>query len=234
MESTQTTPTDSAVTGTYLLGIDTCGPLGSVALGRLAGGTVEILGQTEIEGRHCAELLVSVVSDLLAAAGLKVRDLGAMVVVYGPGRFTGVRVGLAAVKGLAEPAGTPVVAMSRLEVLGCKAGAASAALDAHRGEVYLRLGAEARELLAGAAEFAAADAAPARVAVCDDAAAALLGAAWPGAELIRVEAPTAADALRLGAARVAAGAFADLEHLDGHYLRRSDAEIFGQPAVQGA
>jgi len=223
MESTQTTPTDSAVTGTYLLGIDTCGPLGSVALGRLAGGTVEILGQTEIEGRHCAELLVSVVSDLLAAAGLKV-----------PGSFTGVRVGLAAVKGLAEPAGTPVVAMSRLEVLGCKAGAASAALDAHRGEVYLRLGAEARELLAGAAEFAAADAAPARVAVCDDAAAALLGAAWPGAELIRVEAPTAADALRLGAARVAAGAFADLEHLDGHYLRRSDAEIFGQPAVQGA
>jgi tRNA threonylcarbamoyladenosine biosynthesis protein TsaB len=46
-----------------------------------------------------------------------------------------------------------------------------------------------------------------------------------------VEAPTAADALRLGAPRVAAGEFADLALLDGHYLRRSDAEIFGDPAT---
>ena len=205
-----------------------------MALGRLTDGELEILGQAEIEGRHCAELLVAEVRDLLVAAGLKVRDLAAMVAVYGPGSFTGVRVCLAAVKGLAEPAGTPVVVASRLEVLAWNAGAGSAALDAHRGEVYLRMGGqdgEAREFLAGTAEFAAADPVPDRVALSDDAAAALLAAAWPGAEQIRVPAPTAADALRLCVARVEAGEFADLEHLDGHYLRRSDAEIFGEPAA---
>jgi tRNA threonylcarbamoyladenosine biosynthesis protein TsaB len=47
--------------------------------------------------------------------------------------------------------------------------------------------------------------------------------------LVRVAAPTAADALRLCVARVAAGEFVDLALLDGHYLRRSDAEIFGDP-----
>jgi tRNA threonylcarbamoyladenosine biosynthesis protein TsaB len=54
-----------------------------------------------------------------------------------------------------------------------------------------------------------------------------VSAAWPEAELIRTSAPTAADALLLCAPRVAAGEFVDLALLDGHYLRRSDAEIFG-------
>jgi tRNA threonylcarbamoyladenosine biosynthesis protein TsaB len=47
--------------------------------------------------------------------------------------------------------------------------------------------------------------------------------------LVRTAAPTAADALRLCTPRVAAGQFVDLELLDGNYLRRSDAEIFGDP-----
>jgi tRNA threonylcarbamoyladenosine biosynthesis protein TsaB len=46
---------------------------------------------------------------------------------------------------------------------------------------------------------------------------------------VRTEDPTAADAIRLCAARVAAGEFVDLALLDGNYLRRSDAEIFGEP-----
>ena len=54
------------------------------------------------------------------------------------------RVGLAAVKGLAEAAGIPVVALSRLEVLAAKAGVPAAALDAHRQEVYLRLGGQGK------------------------------------------------------------------------------------------
>jgi tRNA threonylcarbamoyladenosine biosynthesis protein TsaB len=72
---------------------------------------------------------------------------------------------------------------------------------------------------------------PKQIAVCDEAADALLKAAWPETELIRIAAPTAADALRLAVARVAAGEFADLALLDGHYLRRSDAEIFGEPGA---
>lgn len=215
-----------------LLGIDTCGPMGSVALGRVAGSEngagVEILGQTELEGRSYSTTLVAAIADLLAASGFKVKDLDVMVAVSGPGSFTGVRIALAAVKGLAEPAQIPVVVLSRLEILARKAGVPWSALDAHRGEVFLRMDQPVRELLAGARELAVLDPIPVRIAICDDAAAVVLSTAWPSVELERTVAPNAADALEQGAARVAAGEFADLATLDGHYLRRSDAEIFGE------
>jgi tRNA threonylcarbamoyladenosine biosynthesis protein TsaB len=212
-----------------LLGIDTCGPMGSVALGRMVADVVEIAGLIELEGRSYSATLVAAVGDLLDRAGVQLNRLDGIVAVHGPGSFTGVRVGLSAVKGLAEVARIPVVSVSRLEVLASKAGVGSSALDAHRQEVFLRLGADgaaAKELLAGADELAAIDPAGGRVAVCDDAAAELLGNAWPGAKLVQVPAPTAADALELCAARLAHGEFVDLALLDGHYLRRPDAEIF--------
>jgi tRNA threonylcarbamoyladenosine biosynthesis protein TsaB len=216
-----------------LLGIDTCGPTGSVALGRLDGESIEILKQIELEGRSYSATLVAAVGDLLASAGAQLSDLGAIVAVNGPGSFTGVRVGLSAVKGLAEVAQIPAVAVSRLAILAGKAGLRSSALDAHRNEVFLRLGSEGttvRELLAGADDLTAiypqGGPAGGQIAVCDDAAVVLLAKAWPSVDLVRTVAPTAADALGLCAARVEAGAFVDLALLDGHYLRRPDAEIF--------
>jgi tRNA threonylcarbamoyladenosine biosynthesis protein TsaB len=214
-----------------LLGIDTCGPCGSVALGRLNGQSIEMIGQIELEGRTYSSTLVTAVSDLLARNSVLLREVGAIVAVNGPGSFTGVRVGLAAVKGLAEATQIPVVAVSRLEVLAAKAGVPSAALDAHRHEVFLRLDTgdkPGRELLAGTDEFAAIHPAPVRIALCDEAAALLLSAEWPGTALLRTASPTAADALLICAPRVVAGDFVDLALLDGHYLRRSDAEIFGE------
>jgi len=173
---------------------------------------------------------VASVCELLTTAEVQLPQLSALVAVNGPGSFTGVRVGLSAVKGLAESARLAVVAVSRLQVLAHKAQVAGAALDAHRYEVFLRIGEpEARELLAGAEELAALRPAPQRIAVCDEAAALLLAAAWPEAEIFRCGAPTAADALRLALPRIAAGDFVDQALLDGHYLRRSDAEIFGEP-----
>ena len=144
------------------------------------------------------------------------------------------RVGLSAVKGLAEPRQIPVVAVSRLEVLAAKAGVPSASLDAHRHEVFLRLAGReggARELLAGAEELTEINPAPTRVAVCDDAAAALLESVWQGTELIRSEAPTATDAIAVCVPAILAGEFADLALLDGHLfaavgcgdLRRSES-----------
>jgi tRNA threonylcarbamoyladenosine biosynthesis protein TsaB len=251
-------------TAQLLLAIDTCGPTGSVALGRVSGQAeqaeqaekanqseqteqaeqaeqaVEILGQIELEGRSYSSTLVAAVGELLAQAGTQLGLLHAMVAVNGPGSFTGVRVGLAAIKGFAEAARIPVVAVSRLEVLAAKANVPWAALDAHRQEVYLRLGEPetaasgsepAREVLAGVHELAAIAPPPLRIAVGDEAAAQIVSTAWPGAELVRTPAPTAADALRLCAPRVIARKFVDLALLDGHYLRRSDAEIFGEPAV---
>jgi tRNA threonylcarbamoyladenosine biosynthesis protein TsaB len=220
---------------TYVLGIDTCGPTGSVALARLTGESVEILGQTEIEGRSYSSTLLAAVAELLERNGVTLRELAGMVVVNGPGSFTGVRVGLGTVKGLAEGAQLPVVAVSRLEVLAAKAGTPVAALDAHRHEVFLRVsgaGLEPREMLAGAAELAEFDPAPPHIALCDEAARELLKTAWPAAELVWSAPPDAADALRLCGPRLATGEHADLALLDGHYLRRSDAEIFGEAAAQ--
>jgi tRNA threonylcarbamoyladenosine biosynthesis protein TsaB len=138
------------------------------------------------------------------------------------------------VKGLAEPGRIPVVAVSRLAVLAAKAGVTSAALDAHRHEVFLRLtGSDGcvREMLAGAEELAIVALRSAKVAVCDDEAAVLLESAWIGTELVRCEAPTAGDAIRLCVPEIVTRKFADLALLDGHYLRRSDAEIFGDPTT---
>jgi tRNA threonylcarbamoyladenosine biosynthesis protein TsaB len=220
-----------------VLGIDTCGPAGSVALARLRADGVELLGQIELEGRSYSSTLVTAVGELLAQAQTRVGLLHAMVAVRGPGSFTGVRVGLSAVKGLAEPGRIPVTAVSRLAVLARKAGADAAALDAHRHEVFVGMGegsAQVRELLAGRAELVAIEARPAHIAVCDDGAAALLLEAWPEVELVRTGAPTAADAIELAAAKIRAAEFVDLALLDGHYLRRSDAEIFGEPTQAGA
>ncbi len=219
-----------------LLGIDTCGPSGSVALGRLSGGAVEILGETELAGRSYSATLVAAIGDLLSQAGIRLDLLHALVAVNGPGSFTGVRVGLSALKGLAEGAGIPVVAVSRLEVLGWKANGPSSALDAQREEVFLRIAAKEspiKELLAGPEELAVIDPAPARIAVCENGAAALLGRIWPRTEIVTVEAPTASDALRLCATKVTSAEFVDVALLDGHYLRRSDAEIFGAATAAG-
>ena len=215
-----------------VLGVDTCGPAGTVALARIVGETVEVLGQTELAGRTYSATLVAAVEGLLSNRGVKLAEVGAIVVVNGPGSFTGVRVGLSAVKGLAEPGQIPVVAVSRLAVLAAKAGGGSAALDAHRHEVFLRVkeDGEVRELLAAHEDLAGLVPPPGRVAVCDEAAAGMMAEVWSGAVLVRSEAPAAGDAIALCAPEILAGRFADLALLDGHYLRRSDAEIFGESA----
>src|ERR1700757_1569491 len=105
----------------YLLGIDTCGPSGSVALGRLTGmHSAETVAHKELEGRSYSATLVAAVDDLLVRQRIRL-------------------VGLGAAKGLAEGSGVPVVAVSRLEVLARKARVLSSALDAHRHEVFLRI-----------------------------------------------------------------------------------------------
>jgi tRNA threonylcarbamoyladenosine biosynthesis protein TsaB len=213
-----------------LLAIDTCGPSGSVALGRLTGSSpAELLAQKALEGRTYSATLVSGVEELLTGQGIRLADIGCIVVVNGPGSFTGVRVGLSAAKGLAEGTGIPLIAVSRLGVLARKAGVLCAALDAHRHEIFLRVSDEnqqVRELLAGESDLAQISA-PSAIAICDDAAPILLSRVLPAAGRVQVDAPTAADALSFAAPDIRAGNFADTVLLDGHYLRRSDAEIFG-------
>ena len=236
-------PADSSVSesrqglASLVLGVDTCGPSGSVALGRISGDCVQILNQEELAGRSYSANLVTAVKELLLEREAHLRDVRAIVAVRGPGSFTGVRVGLSTIKGLAEPGAIPVVAVSRLEVLAWKADAPSSALDAHRQEIFLRVseaGTQAREVLAGRTELSSIQPPEGQLAVCDEGAATLLTSVWPEKTLLRADAPTAADAIQLAIGRILTRDFADLALLDGHYLRRSDAEIFGEAGANAS
>ena len=95
-------------------------------------------------GRTHAERLPGELVDALAATGRTLADVDLFAVVSGPGSFTGLRVGIAAIQGLALATGRPVVAVPTLEALAApllRQAAADAlvvpCLDGQRGEVFL-------------------------------------------------------------------------------------------------
>src|SRR5215831_6135265 len=91
----------------------------------------DVLG--ERTGR-AAEVLADA-DELLRGAGLAPRDLDRIAVGVGPGSFTGVRIGLAAARGLALALDLPVAGVSTLEALAAGAPGAVPMIDARRGEI---------------------------------------------------------------------------------------------------
>jgi len=138
-----------------LLLIDTCGETAGEAV---CVGSRVVASEDLERGRASAEI-VAAVRRLLTSVGWGIKELDAVGVVSGPGSFTGMRTGLAAAKGLCEAAGVRLVAVSRLEVLADKAGVVDGyvALDAGRGEVYVRDVVSGREWLGSGVEYAATD-----------------------------------------------------------------------------
>ena len=123
-----------------LLTIQTATPAGSVAL--TDGG--RLLGELFLDvGRPHGGWLLAAADQLLAAAGMTVNDLDGFGVTIGPGSFTGLRVGLATVKGLALATGKPIAGVSTLATLALQAPYAAlpvcALLDARKREVYAGL-----------------------------------------------------------------------------------------------
>ena len=120
-----------------VLAVDTTTERGSVAVTEDDSVAGEVrLASTEGHSRR----LLPAVDFLLQSLGLRPSDLDAFAVTTGPGSFTGLRVGLSTVQGLALGAGRPCLGMSALDVLAARiAGAAPvlvALMDAYRGEVY--------------------------------------------------------------------------------------------------
>ena len=207
------------------LAIDTCGPSGSVALGRVEPGDLMLLAQTELPGKSYSAHLVPAIGAMLAAEGIDTSTLDAIIVVNGPGSFTGIRVGVSTAKGLAQALYIPLLAVSRLAVLASKAATPAAALDASRNELYFRDAAREtgqRETLVPAKSALLTT--PGALAVCEP------DVHWLFPDAVLTAAPSAADALRFAAPRLLARDFADLAALDGNYVRRSDAEIFSKPS----
>ena len=105
----------------------------------------------DISSGH-AEYLMGIVDSVLAEANITFADLNALAVTSGPGSFTGIRVGISAVRGLSLATGLPVYAASSLAVIARgsmthlqpdKAGEATApvaiCVDARRGQIYFQI-----------------------------------------------------------------------------------------------
>ncbi len=219
-----------------LLAADTSGKNGSVALARVEEGhpEVELLEIVPLAGGTFSAQLVPQISALLSKHGYGKEDLSAFAVVSGPGSFTGLRVGLAAIKALAEVLHKPIAAVSLLEAIACSGSQrrALAALDAGRGEVYLgdyELGAPPRmhsERLLTRDEFLEI-AKGGRVITPDPAIAEVARTA--GIVVNQIPYPGTDVIARLGWAHLLRGETVSPETLDANYIRRSDAEIFSRP-----
>jgi tRNA threonylcarbamoyladenosine biosynthesis protein TsaB len=220
-----------------ILLIDTCGSIGSVVLADTQLDPA-VVAATSLPGRTASERLVLTIKDLAASAGITLQSLGAVVVVYGPGSFTGVRVGLSAAKGLCEALTLPLVAISRLAVLAHLAVPApgvriQALLDAGRGEFYSGIYVEGiclgealvtRDRVLGTDATQSAQP-PQVVVTCESVVAESVAELAPK---LFAE-PSAADALPLALRRLQHRDFDDVATIDANYLRRTDAEIFAKP-----
>lgn len=200
-----------------------------------------LVATAPLQGGTFSAQLVPQIAAILETNNFTRHDLNALAAISGPGSFTGLRVGLAAVKGLAEVLRLPIATATVLELLALAAGLEGkviSALDASRREFFFgdfdfRLGfaaARVQTLLSAEALVARLRGddplPPARVITCDDSVAALLNGA--GLECSRIERPGAAAVAQLGLRKIAAGQTVTPEALDADYLRRSDAEIFSK------
>ena len=118
-----------------ILALDTTSEFGSIALVDGAAVVSEVLLHSPDGFAH---VLYGQIERMLEARAIRVQDVDCFGVAAGPGSFTGVRVGLTAIKGLAEACGKRVAAVSNLQALACFGSAELRAtvLDARRGEIY--------------------------------------------------------------------------------------------------
>ena len=121
-----------------VLGVDTSLPLLSVALisGAPPPSAAIVLGSIAVEGKGSRnEKLLPAIDWLLAETATDRKAVDLYAVTRGPGSFTGVRIGLATVQGMALALGRPVCAMSTHEAIA--EGRMTVADDAGRGEFYV-------------------------------------------------------------------------------------------------
>ena len=221
-----------------ILAVDTTTPSGSVAL--LEDDV--LLGEANVESAatHSARLLRSV-DFLLGAHGRDVKDIDAFAVAAGPGSFTGIRIGVGAVKSLAFASGKPAAPVSTLLALAVKLAAdgprlVCPLLDAKKEEIYAGLF-EARR--AGLAELIPQGAytpdaffarLPARrvIAFAGSGLAAYRARLLPyvrdKARFPRRSSFLAAEVGRIGCGMIREGKGVDAASLEPFYLRKSQAE----------
>jgi tRNA threonylcarbamoyladenosine biosynthesis protein TsaB len=212
-----------------ILAVDTTSEYGSLALVRDGQLLEEAL--LHAPGGF-SSVLYEELQRLLERRGVRLAEVACFAAASGPGTFTGVRVALACVKGLAEAMGKPAVAVSNLLAVA-RFGTArlrGVALDARRGEIYgavyddagnlvtpevvAKLGPWLESLPAGVEEF-----------LSNDMALDLAGTRFAGARVVSAPRALAAAIARIAEERLARGEACDAAALDANYVRRTDAEL---------
>ncbi|MDY6837861.1 MAG: tRNA (adenosine(37)-N6)-threonylcarbamoyltransferase complex dimerization subunit type 1 TsaB [Thermodesulfobacteriota bacterium] len=222
-----------------ILAIDTSTRAGSVAL--LDDDTMVAELQVSSSETH-AKRLMTVIDATLGLAGLGLEALDAFAVTIGPGSFTGLRIGISAVKGFAFATGKPVTGISTLDALAHPfpwfPGLVCPLLDARKGEVYTALyrcgtpetlkkvssdcAVHPEEWLAGIQEIClfVGDGAVAYRETIEE----IVGHRARFAPFF-LHAPRASAVGALGIEQIKRGETADASALVPYYIRKSDAEI---------
>ena len=221
-----------------LLSADTSGKHGSIALARChENGSCQPIEVVPLLGGTFSAQLVPQIASLLSRYGFSKQDIGGLAVATGPGSFTGLRVGLAAIKALAEVLVKPIAAVSLLEAVAAAAsrsGQVVAVMDAGRGEMFagryeVHFHSNPRLI---AEELVRIDDFPhdrdQRVVSPDERLADLLRG--KGIDVDVVEWPRSDAVARLGWRKIQAGDTILPEQLEANYIRRSDAEISLNPS----
>jgi len=199
-----------------ILAIDTTGAQGSLAL--LRNGII-IEETTLVSSDGYAHVLYDHLKQLLNRNGCDVRDITCFAAGSGPGSFTGVRVGLAAAKGLAEAIGARVAPVSNMKALAWFGSAPlrSPVIAAGRGEVYAAVYDAGGNIVV-----------PEVVTTLTP----WLESLSAEVEVIhRGQAPPLARAIgAIAAQMLSSGQTVDPAAVDANYVRRSDAELFWKDA----
>jgi len=214
------------------LAVDTTAEFGSIALLDASGIREEVLLYAP---RGFSGPLFEQLEALLARQNVLLADIDLFAGASGPGSFTGVRIGLAAVKGLAEVLGKPAIAVSNLEALAefGQGDLRATVIDARRGEVFAALfdrnGAPViaetvvsfprfLELLEDReCEFISTNFDPFRPA--------LSGTRFERCPVVTAPRALAGAIGRIALRRAASGAVSDPAAIEANYVRRSDAEL---------
>jgi len=224
-----------------LLAVDTSGKTASVAL--VEDGRLLSLTAPAGDEQHSVALFRSL-EKALSQAGRSLTDIDLYAVANGPGAFTGLRVGLTVVKGLAEMHAKPVVPVSVLEAVAESAradGLLVPLVDAYRGQIfgglYEKNGDEVErrgsERVLGLEEFLetlmAAGAQPERSTLVSPQmerwAERLAHSSFARAARESVSPQLAAAVARRALKKFARGEALDALGLEANYVRRSDAEL---------
>jgi len=200
------------------------------------------LGEINVDSTetHSARLLNGI-DYLLKGLCLELRLVDAFAVISGPGSFTGVRIGLTTIKGLAETIGKPIIALTAFEAWAEKfpleQGIIVPLIDARRGEAYARvfertggnLGVRSEGMVGNLAQLFAVLDYPQILFVGDGASRYRQVIAESGRPLWRIAASDSflgRSMARLAYQRALQHDFTSALNLKAYYLRKSDAELY--------